>query len=65
MGKIVDSMRIYRGGITGVQPMADIVYMSNGDRQKPITIQWDVVEERNEVLKYLNGYTLIKDERVL
>lgn len=62
--KIVDSITIYRGGNTGCQPMADIIYMVDGIGLETVTIQWDVPDQRNEVLKYINGYTLIDDKRI-
>lgn len=51
------AIRIYLGGETGTMPMADIK-TTNGTIQ---TIEWCSVIQREQF--YINGYTLIYDER--
>jgi hypothetical protein len=63
--KIIDRMKIYRGGNSGSKPMVEVIYMTNGIRQNPVNLPWDEPDVRTEkIFPYLNGYTLIEDTRI-
>lgn len=52
--KHVIAVRIYEGGITGTQPLADL-YMNDGVVEH---IDWTNARQRKEFVPLMNGYTL-------
>ena len=63
--KIIDRMKIFLGGNTGIQPMVEVTYMVNGRKEKPVTFPYDQPDLRAEkIFPFLNSYTLIDDTRI-
>lgn len=63
--RIIDRMKIFLGGNTGIQPMVEVIYMLNGRKQKPVIFPYDQPDFREtQIFPYLNSYTLIDDTRI-
>lgn len=58
-GKHIVAVRIYLGGATGTEPMADLKTFDGVTE----TIEWTNIKQRKEFEPYINGYTLFYDER--